>query len=128
MSTLLTDLDAAGMLKETLVVMVGEFGRTVGAVSGSGGRDHYVQHFAAFAGAGVKGGKIIGSTDATGAQVSQFGWKYDRYVRPEDVLATVYSAMGIDWTKQLETPFGRTFEYVPDASDGIYGPIDELWG
>jgi hypothetical protein len=44
------------------------------------------------------------------------------------VLATVYSAMGIDWTKQLETPFGRTFEYVPDAAHGIYGPIDELWG
>jgi hypothetical protein len=128
MSTLLTDLDAAGLLKETLVVMVGEFGRTVGAVSGSGGRDHYVQHFAAFAGAGVKGGKIIGSTNETGAQVVDFGWKYDRYVRPEDLLATVYSAMGIDWTKQLDTPFGRTFEYVPDASDGIYAPIDELWG
>lgn len=126
-STLISDLEAAGLLKETLIVMVGEFGRTTGAVSASGGRDHYVQHFAAFAGAGVKGGKLIGSTNDTGAQVAEFGWKYDRYVRPEDLLATVYSAMGIDWTKQLDTPFGRTFEYVPDASDGIYAPIDELW-
>ncbi len=127
MSTLLTDLEAAGLLRETLIVMVGEFGRTVGAVSASGGRDHYVQHFAAFAGAGVKGGKIIGATNETGSQVTEFGWKHDRYVRPEDVMATVYSAMGIDWTKQLDTPFGRTFEYVPDASDGLYAPIDELW-
>jgi hypothetical protein len=126
-STLLADLESTGLLKETLVVMVGEFGRTTGAVSGSGGRDHYVQHFSAFAGAGVKGGKIIGSTNDTGAQVVDYGWKYDRYVRPEDVMATVYSAMGIDWTKQLETPFGRTFEYVPDAADGLYAPIDELW-
>ena len=127
-SALMTDLEAAGLLKETLVVMAGEFGRTVGAVSASGGRDHYVQQFAAFAGAGVKGGKVIGQTNATGSDVTSFGWKQDRYVRAEDVLATVYSAMGIDWTKQLETPFGRTFEYVPDAAHGIYGPIDELWG
>ena len=76
---------------------------------------------------GVKGGKIIGAANATGSDTTNFGWKHDRYIRPEDVMATVYSSMGIDWTKQLETPFGRTFEYVPDASDGIYAPIDELW-
>ncbi|MBM3783141.1 MAG: DUF1501 domain-containing protein [Acidobacteria bacterium] len=127
MSALLGDLDSAGLLKDTLVVMVGEFGRTVGAVSASGGRDHYLQHFAAFAGAGVKGGKIVGATDATGARTTSFGWPHERDHRPEDVLATVYSAMGIDWTKQLETPYGRTFEYVPDASHGIYLPMDELW-
>ncbi len=127
-SALMTDLEAAGLLKETLIVMAGEFGRTVGAVSASGGRDHFVQQFAAFAGAGVKGGKVIGQTNATGSDVTNYGWKQDRYVRPEDVMATVYSAMGIDWTKQLDTPFGRTFEYVPDAADGVYGPIEELWG
>lgn len=127
MSALLTDLESAGLLKETLVVMVGEFGRTVGALSGSGGRDHYLQHFAAFAGAGVKGGKIVGATNATGSATTNFGWNQDRDHRPEDVVATVYSAMGIDWTKHLDTPFGRTFEYVPDASDGLYLPMDELW-
>ena len=128
MSTLLADLEATGLLKETLIVMVGEFGRTTGAVSGSGGRDHYLQHFSAFAGAGVRGGKIIGATNAAGSDTTTFGWKHDRYIRPEDVVATVYSAMGIDWTKQLPTPYGRTFEYVPDASDGLYAPIEELWG
>ena len=128
MSMLIADLEAAGLLKETLIVMVGEFGRTTGPVTASGGRDHFLQRFAAFAGAGVKGGKVIGATNAAGSDTTSFGWKYDRYIRPEDVMATVYSAMGIDWTKQLDTPFGRTFEYVPDASDGIYTPIDELWG
>jgi len=128
MSTLLADLDSTGLLKETLVVMVGEFGRTTGALTGSGGRDHYLQHFAVFAGAGVRGGRTIGATNASGSDTTSFGWKHDRYIRPEDVMATVYSAMGIDWTKQLPTPFGRTFEYVPDASDGIYAPIEELWG
>lgn len=126
-SALLTDLESAGLLKETLVVLVGEFGRTVGALSGSAGRDHYLQHFAVFAGAGVRGGRAIGSTNATGAQVENFGWQYERYVRPEDVEATVYSALGIDWTKQLATPYGRTFEYVPEARHGLYAPINELW-
>lgn len=126
-SALLADLESAGLLKETLIVMVGEFGRTVGALSGSGGRDHYLQHFAAFAGAGVKGGKIVGATNATGSATTSFGWNQDRDHRPEDVVATVYSALGIDWTKQLETPFGRTFEYVPDATDGLYLPMEELW-
>lgn len=59
--------------------------------------------------------------------MKDYGWKYDRYVRWEDVEATIYSALGIDWTKQIDTPFGRTFEYVPFAGDGVYAPIDELW-
>ena len=125
---LLADLDSNGMLQNTLVVMAGEFGRTVGPVTGAGGRDHFNQQFVAFAGAGVKGGRPLGSTNADGSDVVDFGWKYNRYVRPEDVEATIYSAMGIDWTKQLDTPFGRTFEYVPSASSGAYAPIDELWG
>lgn len=81
------------------------------------------------AGAGVKGGRALGSTNSTGSDVDNenYGWKQNRYIRPEDVEATVYSALGIDWTKQLDTPFGRTFEYVPYAADGLYLPIDELW-
>ena len=127
--TLLADLAANGSLKETLVVMVGEFGRTTGRLSNTGGRDHYLQQFAAFAGGGVKGGRALGVTDSTGGDVANgnYGWKQNRYIRPEDVEATVYSALGIDWTKQLDTPFGRTFEYVPGAADGLYMPIHELW-
>ena len=126
-AALLADLESSGLLKETLVVMGGEFGRTVGPLSGAGGRDHYPQQFVAFAGAGVRGGRVLGATNAKGDDVADYGWKYNRYVRWEDIEATIYSAMGIDWTKQLDTPFGRTFEYVPFASEGAYGPIDELW-
>jgi hypothetical protein len=49
-------------------------------------------------------------------------------VKPEDIEATIYSAMGIDWTKvRYDDPFHRGFEYVPFSDQDIYGPINELW-
>jgi hypothetical protein len=108
--------------------MVGEFGRTVGPVTPAGGRDHWVQQTAVFAGAGVQGGRAIGSTNASGSDTSDFGWSRQRYVKPEDIEATIYSAMGIDWTKvRYDDPFHRGFEYVPFSDQDIYGPINELW-
>jgi hypothetical protein len=128
LSAVLSDLQASGLFGSTLVVMVGEFGRTVGKLSGAGGRDHYPQQFAMFAGAGVTGGKLIGVTNADGSDVTDYGWSRNRYVKPEDVEATVYSAMGIDWTTvRRDDPFGRGFEYVPFSSQNLYGPIDDLW-
>jgi hypothetical protein len=127
-SALLGDLKANGTLASTLVVMLGEFGRTVGPLHGSG-RDHYLQHFAFFAGGGVKGGRIIGSTDATGSDVTDFGWSRQRYVYMEDVEATIYSALGIDWTYvRADDPLHRGFEYVPFSKQDLYGPVHELWG
>ena len=128
LSALLTDLKSSGLLNETLVVVQGEFGRTVGALSAQQGRDHYLVQFGLFAGAGVRGGKVIGSTDSTGGVILQYGWSRDREIRPEDVEATVYSALGIDWTKvRYDDPFGRGFEYVPYSGQDVYGPINELW-
>ncbi len=128
MGALLADLKASGQLDSTLVVMVGEFGRTVGAVTAAGGRDHWLQQSVIFAGAGVKGGRALGATDARGSDTTDFGWSRQRYVRPEDVEATIYSAMGIDWTTiRRDDPFGRGFEYVPFSEQNLYGPIDELW-
>jgi hypothetical protein len=50
-------------------------------------------------------------------------------VRPEDTEATMYSALDIDWTTlRRDTPFGRSFEYMPDSANDTYVPIDELWG
>jgi hypothetical protein len=128
-SALLGDLKSSGLLNETLVVMQGEFGRTVGPLtSGDNGRDHFLQQFVLFAGAGVRGGRVIGRTDATGAFVEDFGWSRNREPRPEDVEATIYSALGIDWTKiRNDDPFGRGFEYIPYSRDDVYGPINELW-
>ncbi|HEV3200222.1 MAG TPA: DUF1501 domain-containing protein, partial [Bryobacteraceae bacterium] len=72
-SQLLNDLKSNGLLSSTLVVMVGEFGRTVGPVTSAGGRDHWPQQFAFFAGGGVKGGTVVGSTNASGADVADYG-------------------------------------------------------
>ena len=128
LATLLTDLKSSGALAETLVVVMGEFGRTVGRLTAQDGRDHYLQQFAAFAGAGVQGGRAIGSTDATGSATVEFGWSRERDIRIEDIEATLYSAMGIDWTTiRYDDPFKRGFEYVPFSKDDLYGPINELW-
>jgi hypothetical protein len=128
LSTLLTDLKASGQLDETLIVMAGEFGRTVGKITAGLGRDHYPQQFAFFAGAGVKGGKAIGASDAAGAQTVDFGWSRDRIIKPEDIEATIYSALGINWTTvRYDDPLGRGFYYVPNSDQDVYGPINELW-
>ncbi len=129
LGALLSDMSSARLLDHTLVVVAGEFGRTVGALNGQQGRDHYFQQFAMFAGAGIHGGRAIGSTDARGAFTADFGWSRQRDVKIEDVEATVYSAMGIDWTTiRYDDPFRRGFEYVPLSKYDVYGPIDELWG
>jgi len=123
LSALIDDLKASGLFASTMVVMLGEFGRTVGTLTTSQGRDHYPQQFAVFAGGGVKGGKVIGATNQSGADVSEFGWSRNRYVYMEDVEATIYSAMGIDWTRCRDG-----FEYTPFAEQDLYGPVNELWG
>ena len=127
-AALIDDLKSSGLLKDTLIVMTGEFGRTVGRLNSSAGRDHFLQQFSVFAGGGVKGGKVIGKTNDTGSDVTEFGWSRDRYIRPEDIEATIYSALGINWTSiRYDDPFGRGFEYVPFSEDDLYGPINELF-
>ena len=106
--------DGRSLLDETLVIAMGEFGRTPGPLSVINGRDHYPKAFSAlFAGGGVKGGRVLGKTDAMGAEVVESGWHAKRPIYPEDVAVTIYSAMGIDWTKAMEeTPSGRKFYYI----------------
>src|SRR5258708_2167888 len=129
LSALINDLKNAGLFDRTMIVMAGEFGRTVGAITAAGGRDHFLHQFAFFAGGGIKGGQVIGSTDSLGARTVDPGWSRGRDVNPEDIEATIYSAMGINWTNiRYDDPFGRGFEYVPFASSDTYGPINELWG
>src|SRR5947199_171507 len=132
---LLTDLQSmpgsvAGktMLDETLVVVMAEFGRTVGALNNQDGRDHNLRMTSVWAGGGTRGGQVIGKTDATGNAVAEYGWSANRDVRPEDVTCTIYSALGIDYTTvRHDDPLGRGFEYVPFAKDGTYGPVNELF-
>ncbi len=120
LSQLLDDLEAAkredgsSVLDETLIVCVGEFGRTPGALTNIAGRDHYQYAFTAlFAGGGVKPGQVLGGTDEHGAKIVDPGWSGGRGVYPEDLATTIYSAMGIDWTKKIEeTPSGRAYYYI----------------
>ena len=127
-AALLDGLSQAGLLDQTLVVVAGEFGRTVRRLNNQAGRDHFMQQSVLFAGAGVHGGRTIGSTDDSGANTVDPGWSRNRDVRPEDVEATIYSALGINWTTiRSDDPLGRGFEYVPFANYDIYGPINELW-
>ena len=128
LATLLADLKSSGLLSNTLVVAVGEFGRTVGGVTAAGGRDHYLQLSSLFAGAGIRGGRALGATNSSGSDTVDYGWSRQRYIRPEDIEATIYSAMGINWTTvRYDDPFGRGFEYVPFSDQDLYGPINELW-
>jgi hypothetical protein len=124
---LIADLKQDGLLDQTLVVAMGEFGRTVGNPNVQNGRDHYLNQAVLMAGAKITGNRAIGATDANASQVVDYGWSRDREIRPEDIEATIYSALGIDWTKQIASPIGRSFEYVPSGATGDYGPIQELW-
>jgi len=128
LSALMNDLKASGDFDSTLIVMAGEFGRTVGPLTAAKGRDHLVQQFAFFAGAGVKGGKTIGATDDKGGSTVDSGWSRGRIIKPEDIEATIYSALNINWTTvRYDDPLGRGFYYVPSSDQDIYGPINELW-
>jgi hypothetical protein len=89
-SALLDDLDARGLLAETLVVAIGEFGRTP-RINAQGGRDHWGDVFSfVMAGAGVSGGQVFGSSDRNGARPATDP------VRPHDLTATVFHVLGID--------------------------------
>ena len=128
LGTLIADLKASGLLDQTLIVAMGEFGRTIGMPNTTVGRDHFMQQAALVAGAGIKGQRAIGSTDSNGRDTLDPGWSRNRSIRAEDIEATIYSALGIDWTTvRRDDPFGRGFEYVPFSDQDLYGPIHELW-
>ncbi len=89
-AALLEDLDTRGMLQETLVLVLGEFGRTP-KVNPTAGRDHWAACYSALvAGGGVRGGQVHGASDATAAYAA------DGMVGPWDIAATVYHLMGLD--------------------------------
>jgi len=113
-------------LDETLIIVKGEFGRTVGDITESAlGRDHYPVHPALFAGGGVIGGRVIGTTTADGSMVEEPGWAQYRPVGIEDVAATIYSSLGIDYsTVRHDDPFERGFEYIPPLDWQVYPIVD----
>jgi len=126
---LVEDLRASGDLASTLIIMMGEFGRTPGPLNSRGGRDHHRDAMSVvMMGGGVRGGQVIGATDSNGASIIEPGWRGQRPIVMEDIAATAYSALGIDWTKSVhDTPSGRRFEYVPYGQAGLYTAIEEVF-
>ena len=114
-ATLLEDLERRGLLDTTLVLVIGDFGRTP-KVNFSGGRDHWPGAFSvALAGAGIQGGAVIGETDKHASE------PISRPVSIEDLGATVYEALGIDYRKNYHAN-GR-----PIAINKEGQPVKELW-
>jgi uncharacterized protein (DUF1501 family) len=100
------DLAASGLLDQTLVIVMGEFGRTprISTLPGQTipGRDHWAHAYSAlFAGAGVRGGQVVGQTDASAAYPLTRPWS------PADICTTVFNALGVDHQATLTDPLGR---------------------
>jgi len=115
-SSLLEDLHASGLLKNTLVLATGEFGRTP-KINPAGGRDHWPQCWTiVLAGGAINAGQVVGSSDDIGSAPK------DRPVTPSHVAATVYKALGLPIDLELKTPEGRVVRLVDHGFD----PIDEL--
>jgi hypothetical protein len=117
-ATLMMDLRERGLLESTLIVWMGEFGRTP-VINAQSGRDHYNQVFSAvLAGGGIRGGQVIGATSRDGMTVEA-----DRPTRVPDLLATVCRALGIDPTRQNMSNTGRPIRIV----EGSARAIEALW-
>ncbi len=115
-SSLLEDLQDRRLLDDTIVVAMGEFGRTP-KINPAGGRDHWPGCWTnVFAGGGIQGGRIVGESDEIGALPR------NRPVSPAEVAATVYHLLGIDLETELEGPQGRP---VPVVDYNVH-PIQEL--
>jgi len=114
-SSLLTGLEERGLLESTLVVATGEFGRTP-KLNANGGRDHWANCWTALvAGGGVKGGQVLGSSDTIGSEPSS------RPVSPQELVATVFHALGVEHNATMPGPDGSPVSVYPAK------PIGELF-
>jgi hypothetical protein len=120
LSALVGDLKSRGLLDRTLVLWMGEFGRTpkINTRGAKPGRDHYPRAWTSvMVGGGIKGGQVIGKTDKEGAEVE--GTK----VSAIDFMASVCKVLGIDYSKQNISPIGRPIRLVDKGAN----PIKELF-
>jgi len=114
-ATLIEDLEQRGLLDSTLVLVLGEFGRTP-KINPGAGRDHWANAMSVMmAGAGTPGGVVVGATDRAGYSA------VDRVLSPENFVSTVYTKLGINPDQILYTPLGRPTHLVSDPT-----PIREL--
>jgi uncharacterized protein (DUF1501 family) len=120
LTTLVEDLDERGLLESTLVIAMGEFGRTP-IINANLGRDHWPNCWSlVLSGGGIKTGQVVGASDERGANV------VDRVVSMGDLYATIYQALGIDWTREYMSPIGRPIKIANSLDDRTGQPVKEL--
>jgi len=116
-ATLMDDLQQRGLLSKTLIVLGTEFGRTP-KINQNAGRDHHPGCFSAMlAGAGIQGGRVVGSTDEIGKSVE------DGHCYPQDLNATVAYGCGLPLEKEIMSPSGRPFHIAHEGT-----PLKSLFG
>ena len=120
LSVLLEDLEERGLLDSTVVLAMGEFGRTP-ELNPALGRDHWPNCWSlALGGGGIRGGQVVGASDERG---------FDPVGRPVsmgDIYATIYKAFGIDWEKEYMSPAGRPVKIANALDDRTAEPLKEL--
>ncbi len=120
LSALMEDLAQRGLLESTVVLVTGEFGRTP-AINPNRARDHWPDCWSLLVGgAGIRGGQIIGARDDRGAYVAE------RPISTGDLYATIFRALGTDWTKTYMSPIGRPIYLANGFDDKMGQPIKEL--
>jgi hypothetical protein len=120
LTALVEDLEERGLLESTLVIAMGEFGRTP-VINPNLGRDHWPNCWSlALAGGGIKSGIVVGASDEKGYNVT------DRVVTMGDLYATIYKALGIDWKKEYMSPIGRPIKIANSLEDQTGEPVHEL--
>ena len=118
LASLVEDLSVSGKLEKTMVIVLSEFGRTP-RINTNAGRDHHARCFSCFmAGGGIKGGQVIGKSDEDAMLPAE------RPVNPNDLHASICHALGIDYTREVETPLGRPMRLISEGAT----PVTELFG
>lgn len=121
LSALLTDLDQRGLLASTIVIAMGEFGRSP-HLNPLLGRDHWPDCWSVvLGGGGLRGGQVVGASDERGA------YPIDQKIGLGDIFATIYEALGIDWNKEYMHPIGRPLKIANTLHDETGTPIRQLF-
>jgi uncharacterized protein (DUF1501 family) len=115
LATLFKDLADRDLLQSTVVLVIGEFGRTP-KINPLGGRDHWPTGFSCLiGGGGLRSGAVLGATDPTGQKAQP-----EKPIEVANLYATVLHTLGVDYAKEVITPIGRPMKYCAGT------PIDQL--